>query len=368
MTKESRKIDIKLLSYENLVEWLIKNGEKKFRAKQILKWIYQLQCDNFYGMNNLNKKLRNVLHLNFSIDRLKIKKVQVSIDGSKKYVFILSDNNMIESVLIPEKKHFTLCISSQVGCAQKCKFCMTAKGGFIRNLTCSEIIAQVRDMQREVKKQSKITLFNVVFMGMGEPLANYEEVIKAIRIISSGDYGLKIAQRRITISTAGIVPKIKRINLDAKVNLAVSLNASDNNIRNVIMPINKIYPLEDLVNTCRLYRPTKRQRVTFEYVMIKGINDTKEDAKKLINLLANIKVKINLIPFNEYTNCQYRKPTNKNVIKFQKYLLDRNFTTTIRYSKGKDISGACGQLKARYSKEHKMEISTKDPKYYSPIN
>ncbi|MBE9541039.1 MAG: 23S rRNA (adenine(2503)-C(2))-methyltransferase RlmN, partial [Proteobacteria bacterium] len=275
------------------------------------------------------------------ISRLKIIKTDISLDGTKKVLFELEDGNRIESVLIPEKNHFTACISSQVGCAMGCKFCLTARQGFIRNLKSSEIINQVIQIRELLDQPEKLT--NIVFMGMGEPLANFEAVKKAVNNIISPD-ALNFSRRRVTLSTCGLVPEIERLGKDLPINLAVSLNAGDDKTRNMLMPINKKYPLKKLIDTLKNFPLHKGRRITFEYILIRDINDRLSDATNLARLLKNIRAKINLIPFNRYDGSPFEEPDEKRILAFQDELIRKNYTVTIRKSKGADISAACGQL------------------------
>ena len=334
--------DIKDLTFDQLVLWLKSCGLESYRAIQIYKWIYIHQADTFDTMTDLRKDIRQMLTDNFVISRLEQAKMEESKDGSKKFLFRLYDGNFIETVLIPEKNHLTICISSQVGCAHGCKFCLTSQGGFIRNLSPGEIIAQVRDIGKNIKKPKKLT--NIVFMGMGEPLANYQNIINAINIFTNTDYGLNFSNRRITISTAGLVPQLSKLGYDTQVSLAVSLNATENHTRSMLMPINKKYPLETLLEACRTYKLTPRGKITFEYILIKDVNDSEEDAERLAKLLRPVKAKINLIPFNEHEASDFARPSEKRIKKFYKILLDNHYITMIRRSKGEDISAACGQL------------------------
>ena len=338
----ANKPDIKDLTFDQLVLWLKNCGLESYRAIQIYKWIYIRQADTFEIMTDLRNDIRHMLEDNFVIGRLEQVKMEKSKDGSKKFLFKLYDGNLIETVLIPEKNHFTICISSQVGCAQGCKFCLTAQGGFVRNLSPGEIIAQVRDIGNNIEKSKKLT--NIVFMGMGEPLANYQNIINAINIFTNTDYGLNFSNRRITISTAGLVPQLAKLCYDTKASLAVSLNATENHTRSMLMPINKKYPLEVLLEACRTYKLAPRDKITFEYILIKDVNDSEEDAVRLANLLRPVKAKINLIPFNEHEASDFARPNEKKIEKFYKILLDNHYITMIRRSKGEDISAACGQL------------------------
>ena len=344
MTSELNKKDIKELTKELLVSWLEDRKIRSFRAKQILKWIYLRQEDSFDSMTDLRKDIRKLLSLHFTIKRLEKMEIKTSHDGSRKYLFKLKDGKYIESILIPEKDHYTLCVSTQVGCAQGCSFCLTAKGGFVRNLTKGEIVSQVRDIQNDLCGSKRLT--NIVFMGMGEPLANYKNLIDAVNIIIDNDYGLNFAGRKVTMSTAGLVPKIIDFGRDTKVNIAISLNATDNKTRSMLMPINRKYPIEKLLDACRRYNLQPGRRITFEYILMKDINDSEKDAYRLAKLLGSIKSKINLIPFNEYDGCTFLRPEESVVQHFQEILLKKNYTVIIRHSKGQDISAACGQLSA----------------------
>jgi 23S rRNA (adenine2503-C2)-methyltransferase len=336
--------DIKELTRDDLIVWLKSKDIKSYRANQILKWIYLRQANTFDVMTDIKKEIRNLLSQHFYIHRLEKTRMETSRDGTKKYLFKLSDGRYIESVLIPEKDHYTLCISSQVGCAQGCRFCLTAKGGFIRNLTKSEIIAQVRDLAHDIGGPKRLT--NIVMMGMGEPLANLSNIVDAIHIITDRDVGLGFSNRRVTVSTSGFVPKLSQLGIETAVNLAVSLNATENKTRNMLMPINRKYPMEQLLKACANYPLMPRQRITFEYILIKGVNDSQEDAKRLVKLLRPIKAKINLIPFNAFKGCKFERPEESVILDFKDILSKNNYTTIIRQSRGQDISAACGQLRA----------------------
>ncbi len=345
--QKTLKPDIKNLTKDQLIQWLQDHKIDSYRASQILKWIYLRQADDFENMTDLNKQMRDFLSDHFTINRLERLDTQISRDGTKKFLFKLDDGCLIESVLIPEKDHYTLCISSQVGCAQDCRFCLTAKQGFTRNLTPGEIIAQVRDMAKEVDGSKPMS--NIVLMGMGEPLANYRNVIHAIHIITDNDEGLRCANRKVTLSTAGLIPKLSDLGKDTKINLAVSLNATDNETRNRLMPINRKYPIEDLIAACKDYPLPPTRRITFEYILIKDVNDSEMDAERLSRLLRPLKAKINLIPFNEFEGSGYSRSDDRTVDRFQEVLLQNHYTVMIRQSKGRDISAACGQLSGSYN-------------------
>ncbi len=342
--KSMKKKDIKEYNKKNLSKWLEKHEIKPFRSNQIFKWIYLKQTDSFELMTDLGKNLRDLLKKHFTINRLKIEEKEVSKDGTIKYLFKLEDENFTECVLIPSKERVTLCISTQVGCAQGCKFCLTARGGFIRNLTFGEIISQIRDIQHDISGKAPVK--NVVFMGMGEPFANYDNVIDSLSVLTDSDFGLKISARRVTVSTCGLINKIPDFGKDTKANLAISLNATDDSVRSKIMPVNKTYPLEKLLEKCREYSRNEKKKITFEYILMKGINDSLEDAKRLPKLLHGINSKINLIAYNDNPDSEFKSPDKQTMEMFQKYLLDHGMVATARKSRGKDISAACGQLSA----------------------
>ena len=343
--EKQAKTDLLEMTHEQLVRWLADRDIAAYRADQILKWIYLRQADDFDAMTDLAKDIRTLLGRHFMVGRLGMERVETSRDGSRKYLFRLRDGRHIESVLIPERDHHTLCVSTQVGCAQGCRFCLTAAGGFERNLTRAEIIAQVRDAQHHL--DNPVRLRNIVFMGMGEPLANYENLISALNVITDNDRGLRFAGRRVTVSTAGRVPRMADLGRDSRVNLAVSLNATDDETRSRLMPINRRYPLEELLTACRNFPLPAGRRITFEYILIKGVNDSKNDARRLARLLQPIRCKINLIPFNVHEGCDFQRPAEAGIQAFYDILFAKNYTVIIRRSKGQDISAACGQLRAR---------------------
>src|SRR3972149_5590559 len=337
-----QRFNLKDLSLQKMEDLVSSLGEKPYRVHQIYEWIFQKDVSSIGEMTNLSKNLRNQLSELSYISRLSIADKRVSKDGTEKYLLMLEDGNSIESVLIPDEDRLTLCISTQVGCKLNCAFCLTGKGGFIRNLNHYEIIEQILSVRREKKD-----ITNIVLMGMGEPLDNYENVIKSIKTMIS-PHGLKIPAKRITLSTSGLIPEIKKLAKEnLKINLAVSLNASDNETRDKIMPLSKKYPIEDLLKTLKEYPLPPNRRITFEYVMIKRLNDSIEDAKKLSNILKGIKCKINLIPLNSYEGVDYEAPDYKNVEDFRNILISQHYTTIIRKSKGADISAACGQLRGK---------------------
>jgi len=330
----------------DLEEYMLELGFDRYRARQLFNFIYAKGFDEFLDISVLKKLDRNMLSEKLFIPKLESNPIK-DTDGTTKFLFKLLDGQAIESVLIPMKEgKNTICVSTQVGCKMNCKFCATAKLGFIRNLQTWEIVYQVRYIYNQIKKETHRTP-NIVFMGMGEPLDNYENVIRAILIINN-EHGLSISRRRITVSTCGIVPKIEELKKDlAYINLAISLNAADNLKRNYLMPINNSYPIEELINSAKDFPLPERKRLTFEYIMIKGFNDTQEDIKNLIKLLKPIKCKLNLIPLNKHLYSENLYPSDAQTIEnFAKQLRDKNMFVTVRKSKGESINAACGMLVA----------------------
>ncbi len=337
----SKKTNLKALSRLQTEEFFNEIGLPKFRASQLIHWIYDRKALSIDEITEFSKELRSDLNDVSYISNLDILKKQVSSDGTVKYLFELEDRERVETVLIPDPKRLTLCVSSQVGCAMSCSFCLTGKSGLKRNLSAFEIVDQILFVEREIGP-SKIT--NIVLMGIGEPLMNLNEVVEALwRLVDL----LKISKRRITLSTCGITPKIKELyKIAPDVNLAISLNATTDKIRDCIMPINKRYNLKSIITACKGLPISPGRRITFEYVLLKGINDTEEDARRLTTLLRGIPAKVNLIPFNSYNGAQFTSTDMEDILKFQKVLIDRYITTHIRKSKGSDILAACGQLKS----------------------
>lgn len=348
-----------LLNYtrEDLSQWLEGKGVRPFRSGQIFKWLYLKLVDDFDQMTDLGKDLRALLATHFYFDCLTLADTQVSADTTEKYLFCLTDGAHIETVLIPEKDHFTLCVSAQVGCAMNCRFCLTAKGGWKRNLTAGEIIAQVRTVRMFLARRSMdpLKLSNIVFMGMGEPLANYDQVLQAIAVITDTDFGLKVSPRRVTVSTCGLVPEILDLGKACSVNLAVSLNAVDDDTRSWLMPVNKTYPMPQLLTACQHFTMKPRNKITFEYILIKGVNDSPAHAGHLVRLLSPLRAKVNLIAFNPHPGTRLKAPDPETVKTFLQILLDKNMTAIVRKSKGADILAACGQLRAR-QKDKDIEI------------
>lgn len=334
------KVDLKNLTLSELEAHLTGKGKERFRAKQVFKWLYQQNATSFAEMTNLSKDFRAELEKTAWISNLEAEAVESSADGTKKYLFRLADGNAVESVLIPDEDRNTLCISSQVGCAMGCEFCLTGTFKLTRNLTTAEIVNQVCAVKREDPVR------NIVFMGMGEPLANLQNVIGALRILTDPD-GFQFSTRKVTVSTSGLVPEMAELGAAVVANLAVSLNATTDEVRDRIMPINRRYPLKDLIAACKAFPLPSRRWITVEYVMIKGVNDSLDDAKRLVRIISTFPSKVNLIPFNEHEGCGLQTPTQESIDRFHKFLLDKHVTVITRSSRGSDISAACGQLKGR---------------------
>lgn len=343
----SEKISIRNLTFDELKTTLGSMGLKGYRAGQITSWIYQHYAVSFEEMTNIAKAERDRLAAAFSLTAPSLLRAERSSDGTRKFLFGLEDGHTIESVLIPDDDRQTLCISSQVGCQQACRFCLTGQGGFTRNLVFSEIAGQVLEVSRILRDEGARGITNIVLMGMGEPLANFDEVIKAIRVITS-DRTLGFSGRRLTLSTDGLIPEMDALGrAGVKVNLAVSLNATTDETRDRIMPVNRRYPLKDLLAACRRFPLEPRRRITFEYVLLRGVNDSEDDALRLTRLLKGIRCKVNLIPFNPFPGSEFKRPDDAAVKRFQKILQDHHYTALVRESRGGDISAACGQLRER---------------------
>jgi len=330
------------MSLEEIECFIAAHGKEKYRARQIMKWLYRQGAVSFDEMTNLARDLRTGLAGLTRIGEPVIQTVQTSCDTTKKILFRLEDGLFIESVLIPGKNHWTICISTQAGCRMGCRFCLTGQDGLKRNLRTSEITSQITILQRALPEGPQIR--NIVLMGMGEPLDNYDAVLKAIRIITS-DYGLGFSNRRVTLSTCGLAPMITSLGSDICINLAISLNAPDNQKRSELMPVNRKYPIEKLLDACRNYPMPGRRMLTFEYILMSGVNDSARDAEKLVDLLMGLHCKLNLISFNEFPGSTYKTPSQESVSAFQQILLNNHYTAILRASKGRDILAACGQLK-----------------------
>ena len=330
------QLPIKNFSYEELIACLNSLDEKPFRATQIFEWIYQRGVFSFEDMRNLPQKLRERLKKDFVLSELVLIEKQVSQDGTTKFLFELNDKERIETVLIPTKTRNTVCVSTQVGCKFGCKFCASAIGGFKRNLTTAEIIEQILHV-------GDVT--HVVFMGIGEPLDNYDAVMKSIRIINDKK-ALNIGARRITISTCGIIPQMKKFAQEGRqIELSVSLHGYDNESRNILMPVNRKYPFGELMQACRDYQKKTKRQITFEYVLIKEVTCTFNAATKLARAFKGLICKMNLIPYNEVPDGVFRAPSSREIRDFKKELEKLGIHVTTRISRGEDIAAACGQLR-----------------------
>ena len=335
--------NIKDYNLEQLEQELIKMGEKKFRAEQIFKWIYQEKVKTFDEMTNISIELREKLKENYTMCNFKILKKQQSKDGTIKYLFDVLDENAIETVLMSYHHGYSICVSSQIGCKMGCKFCASTGINFIRNLSSGEIVEQIL----AVEQDTGIRISNVVFMGIGEPLDNYENVINAIHILNN-QKGLNIGARHISISTSGLVPKIYKLaEENIPCTLSISLHATTNEKRSSMMPINDVYKIEELIKACKDYTEKTKRRISFEYALAKDNNDNLTDAKELVKLLKGMLCHVNLIPINKIENGSYTKSSNENIMKFRDYLNDHGIVATIRRELGSDIEAACGQLRRK---------------------
>ncbi len=333
--------DIKNMSLEEIEELCSSLGLEPYRARQIAQWVFRHHAVSIDAMTSLSKEVRRKLKEVARISSLQCETIAASRDGSKKYLFKTEDGFGVETVLMPEKTHQTLCISTQIGCALGCRFCFTGTRGLIRNLTTAEILNQVSAVLTAENLKEKLP--NLVFMGMGEPLLNYENVLKSLKILLS-PWGFNFSHRRVTVSTAGITPLIRQLAEDLPVNLAISLNAPEDEVRSYLMPVNKKYPLKQLLTEARHFPVPSRKCITFEYILIKDVNDLPQHAEALARLLKNIPCKINLIPFNKFPTATFQRPEHSQILQFQSILHNHHFTAPIRVSKGSDIVAACGQL------------------------
>ena len=335
--------NIKDYSLEELKEEIKEIGEKPYRAEQIYKWIYENRVSSFDEMTNLSLELREKLKQDYEIKEFKIITKQVSSDGTKKYLFDLLDGNAIETVLMEYHHGYSICVSSQVGCKMGCKFCASTGIPFIRNLTSGEIIEQIMAVERD----TGVRISNIVFMGIGEPLDNYDNVVKAIRNINNPK-GLNIGARHISISTSGLVPKIYKLaEENIQCTLSISLHATTDEQRSKMMPVNNSYNIEELLKACKDYIEKTHRRISFEYALAKENNDNLEDAKRLVKLLKGILCHVNLIPINKIENGEFTKSSNENIMKFRDYLNEHGIVATIRRELGSDIDAACGQLRRK---------------------
>jgi len=342
-----------------LADWFVARGEKPFRAQQVLKWIHQQGVDDFDVMTNLGKPLRESLKAEACIEGAVVVADQRAADGTRKWLFELADGNRIESVYIPELERATLCISSQVGCALNCSFCSTAQQGFNRNLTAGEIISQLWMASRLLAADNEPPVSNVVFMGMGEPLLNFDNVLAAISLMQD-DFAYALSKRRVTLSTAGVVPGLERLAEVTDISLALSLHAPDNLLRDKLVPLNRKYRIDEVLQACKAYVGEGRRRVTIEYVMLEGVNDSDQQAHALARLLRKVPCKVNLIPFNPFPQTRYRRSSAAHIDRFRDILHHSGIVTITRRTRGDDIDAACGQLagdfKDRTRRRERMAI------------
>ena len=355
--QKNQKTNLLGMSKDELSQFFVGMGEKSFRATQVMKWIYQFGVTDFFEMTNISKKLQHKLHEVACVVPPTVKYKEFSQDGTRKWVFEVAGGSLVETVLIPadDGKQFgrkTLCISSQVGCALDCSFCSTGKQGFERDLTPSEIIGQLWVANQSymenvppTERENRVT--NVVMMGMGEPLLNYDPVVASMSLMLD-DHAFGLSKRRVTLSTSGVVPKMYDLAKDIDVALAISLHAPNDELRNELVPINKKYPLKDLIKAAKSYvydeNPRHKKHITIEYVMLAGVNDSDEHAHQLVDLLKDLPSKINLIPFNPFPHAPYGRSSNNRIHAFSHILNQAGFVCTIRQTRGDDIDAACGQL------------------------
>lgn len=361
---------VNLLDFDRqrLMDFFAQWGEKPFRATQLLQWVHQQGVSDISQMTNISKALRQRLQDETCVKLPSVVTVQHSSDGTRKWLLQLDDGNCIETVFIPEDDRGTLCVSSQVGCALSCSFCATAQQGFNRNLTLAEIIGQLwiaehslrAEGTHKINPMSERIISNVVFMGMGEPLANFNTVVQAIKVMMD-DYGYGMSWRRVTVSTAGMVSGIAKLREQCPVHLAISLHATTDALRDELVPLNKKYPIAELLEACRGYvAEDTRRRITFEYVMLKGVNDSLDDARALIKLLRNIPSKVNLIPFNPFPHTHYERSTPEQIDRFRELLWQAGLVTVTRKTRGDDIDAACGQLAGKVQDRSRRHLKLKN--------
>lgn len=342
------------LTHEELENYFTSKGEKKFRATQIFEWLYRNRVDSFDQMTNVAKKTIEELKADFYFGSLEIALKQVSLDGTTKYLFRLNDGKLIETVLMRHNYGNSICVTTEVGCNMGCSFCASGELGKVRNLELAELVEQVIMVQKDLDKVYE-RISNIVVMGIGEPFDNYDNVLKFLKVVNFPK-GLEIGARHITVSTCGIVPKIKEFaSFELQVNLAISLHAPNNNLRSKIMKINKVYPIEEIMDAVKYYLEKTNRRVTFEYILLKDVNDSTQCAKELAHLIKGMNAYVNLIPYNEVTTKSYRKVTRETAEQFFKILDDNHIQATLRMEHGADIDAACGQLRAKKMKEQQNE-------------
>lgn len=355
-TSRSGKANLLDYTLNNLEQFFIQNGEPKFRAKQVFRWMHVNGASTFDVMTDVSKTLKSKLEEIAEIRVPQLFSEHIASDGVIKWVLEVGDGNKIETVYIPEENRGTLCISSQVGCALECQFCSTGRQGFNRNLTAGEIVGQLWWANQCLGNNSAEKIItNVVMMGMGEPLANYENVVTAMKIMLD-DNAYNLSKRKLTLSTSGMIPGIDKLKDDCPVSLAISLHASNDEVRDEIIPLNKKYPIKDLLASCSRYLSSSpKDFITFEYVMLKGVNDKLQHAHELIKIVGNMPCKFNLIPFNPFPNSGFESSSRNQILQFQKVLRNAGFITTIRKTRGEDIDAACGQLVGKVKDKTKRQ-------------
>ena len=338
------RVNLAGLLPSELEDLAVELGASRYRGRQLAAWVYRKGVFDLEAMTDLPKDFRERLTERAVIEIPEPERVTVSQDGSRKLVFLLADGRRVSAVLMPDDDRMTLCVSTQVGCGFECRFCLTGVMGFERNLTPAEIVGQVLAANRLLAPAQRVT--HVVFMGMGEPLANYGALVTSLRILTDARLGVGYSPRRITVSTVGLVPGIEKLGREGlRVNLAISLHAATDEVRTRLMPVNRAFGLAALMAALRRYPLAPRQRIFFEYVLLDGVNDSPEDARQLARLLRGLRAKVNLIPFNDWEGAEFRRPPLPRILAFQSVLLDAGITTTVRWSKGEDIGAACGQLR-----------------------
>ena len=364
MQASNDKLNLLGVPQAELETFFAEHGEKRFRARQVMQWIHQRHADDFDAMTDLSKKLRTLLNEIATVELPTQVSEQKSKDGTIKWLFESGAGQAVESVFIPEAGRGTLCISSQVGCALDCSFCATGAQGFNRNLSTAEIVGQVSYANRVLPKRpsGKEAITNVVFMGMGEPLANYRNIIPALEILTS-DYAIGLSRRRVTVSTSGIVPQLNKLAQDCNVALAVSLHAPNDDLRDQLVPINRMHPIRELLDACWRYAASHSNRfITFEYVMLRDVNDSLAHADQLVKLLSGKPAKVNLIPFNSFEGNEYRRSATDTIRRFQGRLREKGLIATTRKTRGDDIDAACGQLAGKVSDRVRVRLSKKNRK------
>ena len=338
----TQAIDLANLERVELETALESRGHKRFHARQVFGWIYKRAVTDVFAMTDLSRDLRAALAEHFTIGTPQIVAREKSEDGTEKFLLRLSDGKQLESVFIPDTPSMTFCVSTQVGCAMACAFCLTGKMGLVRNLTAGEIAGQVRVLAAATGMLEK--KFNIVLMGMGEPLHNYDETMRALRILND-EHGLAVSPRRVTLSTVGLLPALEKLAREPLMpNLAISLHAPNDKLRGELVPLNKKYGVAEIIAACKRFPLTKRSRITFEYVLLAGVNDSPDDARQLAKLLAGVKSKVNLIPLNAAPGIPFERPSDRAIDQFAQILADRGLLVSVRKSRGRDIRAACGQL------------------------